>query len=392
MLKQLLAFINRVYKAGCRYIVWCLCYLIPIDKKKIVVSSYYGKGYGDNPKYIVEELLKLNSKIRIIWLVKGTKEKETLPKGVESCCCVSLKAIYHVSTARVWIDNCRKTFTFKKKSQFYIQTWHGFALKRIEGDVEDKLGQKYIKTAKKDSRAIDLIISEGNFMSEIYYRAFGYHGNIVEWGSPRNDLLIQIAAKRCDLVEKIYNDFHLENETKIILYAPTFRADNSLNAYSLDYTRLREVCQKRFGGRYIVFVRLHPNIIDKCSTIAFDGKKVVNASYYPDTQELLSVADIVISDYSSIMFDFALTGRPCFQFATDIDEYKSDRNFYFQIDSLPFALSTNNVQLERDILSFDQMKYKKKIETFLGDVGLNREGNSSKKCVNLIQKLTNEIV
>ena len=125
--------------------------------------------------------------------------------------------------------------------------------------------------------------------------------------------------------------------------------------------------------------------------MALDSKfTVINASFYPDMQELLYASNIVISDYSSLMFDFALTGKPCFQFAADIDEYKTDRNFYFQIDSLPFALSTNNNQLERNILEFDQIQYIEKINTFFDHCGLNCEGKSSEKCVGIIRKLLNE--
>lgn len=316
------------------------------------------------------------------------ENKRTLPYGVKSCNYNSSKAIYHISTARIWIDNCRKNFLYKKKNQFYIQTWHGFALKRIEGDVEDKLEKKYVKTAKKDSRAIDLIVSEGTFMTEIYRRAFWYNGRIEEWGSPRNDLLIQSATNSL-ITNKVYDYFHLNYISKIVMYAPTFRINGSLNAYCIDYVRLCKACEQRFGGDYVVFVRLHPNIANINTDITLDNK-IINASFYPDMQELLYASNIVISDYSSLMFDFALTGKPCFQFAADINEYKNDRNFYFQLDSLPFALSINNDQLEHNILEFDLIQYKEKVNTFFDHFGFNREGKSSKKCVEIIRKLLNE--
>ena len=104
-------------------IIWIVCRLFPINNKKITVSNYYGRGYGDNAKYIVESLLKKNDKIRIIWLIKDDIEKESLPERVEPCRINTVKSVYHLMTSKIWLDNCRKFFIkFKRQEQFYIQT------------------------------------------------------------------------------------------------------------------------------------------------------------------------------------------------------------------------------------------------------------------------------
>ena len=372
--------ISVLWDSIVRNTAWLVCRVLPVKKNKIVISSYYGRGYGDNPKYIVEELLFRDADVEIVWIVKNDKERETLPEGVKSCRFASVKAIYHLATAKIWIDNSRKTFKYKKKSQKYMQTWHGFALKRIEKDVEDKLDAIYVKDAKHDSANVDVVVSDSSFMTGIYKNSFWYDGEVAEWGSPRNDRIINPDDRT---INKVRDYFGISPDTKVVLYAPTFRANKSTEPYSIDYHRLCDACEKRFGSKFVVFVRLHPNIVNKCSSLSFDSK-VINATLYPDMQELMAFADIVISDYSSLMFDFSLMMKPCFQYATDIEEYKGDRNFYFQIDSLPFDLCVDNDQLENAVLNFDDTVYKERLSAFFDSVGMIRDGRGSERCVNWI--------
>ncbi len=361
--------------------VWVICRIFPVNKKKITISSFYGRGYGDNAKYIVEKLLASEKKFRIVWLVNNEEEKKTLPRGVEACNINTFQCVYHLMTSKIWIDNCRKFFIMlKRKKQFYIQTWHGFALKRIEKDAITKLADDYEKIARRDSKNIDCVISCSSFMTNIYRNAFWYDGDIIEIGAPRNDILLRDC---CQAREKVCQYFGLDISKKIVLYAPTFRADRKMEAYAINYDRIREACNKRFGGEFVFITRMHPNIAVQSQDLKWSDN-VINGSFYPDMQELMATADVMITDYSSVMFDYALTGKPCFQFATDIDEYKNDRDFYFELDRLPFMVSTNNQELERDILVFDEEKYKIKLKSFYENVGMIRDGNASEKCAEFI--------
>ena len=341
---------KRLFGALIKIITSVVCRAFPVDPHKIVVSSYYGRGYGDNPKYIVEKLLKHSDQLNIIWMVKDDSEAENLPKSVKSCRYNSVKGIYHLSTAKVWIDNCRKGFVmFKRKKQYYIQTWHGFAIKRIEKDVEKQLSEYYVKCAKRDSRMMDIAISDSAHMTRLYKESFWYDGEVLECGAPRNDIIME----RSDaLKEKVFESLNILSGRKLVMYAPTFRSDLKSDAYAIDYERLKSSCEKRFGGEFSVLVRLHPNVIKNSDSMCFDGVDCINASYYPDMQELLAVSDVVVSDYSSLMVDYSLSGKPCFQFAMDIEEYKKDRDFYFDIANLPFMLSRSNDELEKSILEF----------------------------------------
>lgn len=375
---------KRIINAIIKRLFCYLCYFLPIKKGKIVVSSYFGKGYGDNPKYIVEEILKRNyKKVDIVWLVNSKADAKELPKKVKPCIKSSYKSIYHMATANVWIDNCRKYFKYKKKKQFYLQTWHGFALKRIEKDVCNNLNPGYVNVAQKDSSAIDIIVSCSKFMESIYKKSFWYNGKIENFGAPRNDIIINQSA---NIYTKVKEQFSICEGKKIVLYAPTFRKDKSLTAYNLDYQMLLNACNEKFGKDFIVLVRLHPIITDLASNLNY-SEKIINASSYPDMQELLVVADVLITDYSSLMFDFALSNKPVFLFATDIDDYKNDRNFYFNLQDLPFSISTNNEELAQRIMSLDESSYIVGLNKFYAEVGMNRQGRACEMVVDLLEDI-----
>lgn len=381
MMKKCIRSVSRFIRPLAYLVGW----FMPIDNNKIVVSSFSGKGYGDNPKYIVEELIKTNESLRIIWILRDIEDKKSLPVGVEYCLEKSFMSTFHLRTAKIWIDNCRKSFRYKRANQFYLQTWHGFALKRIEKDVQEKLSKGYIKGALIDSNHIDLIISCSKFMTNLYTKSFWYDGEVLELGAPRNDILL----KNSDEVKsKVFEYFDISCEKGIVLYAPTFRADKSLLPYTIDYGMLEEVCENKFKKECVILVRMHPAMSDmNIDGLSFDGKKIINANLYPDIQELLCAADVVISDYSSLMFDFALSKKPCFIFATDIENYKKDRNFYFDLSRLPFPIAETNEKLKENILGFDNSVYAKSLEDFFNMVGMVRDGQSSKKIAKLISEV-----
>ena len=116
-------FLKRAIRAMC----WIVCWILPVDKKKVFVSNFCGQGFGDNPKYIISELLNSSMDIEIYWAISDESKLSTLPNNVKGVLCNSYSYIYHLTTAAIWIDNCRKEVRYKKKQQMYIQTWHGGA-------------------------------------------------------------------------------------------------------------------------------------------------------------------------------------------------------------------------------------------------------------------------
>ena len=133
-----------------------------------------------------------------------------------------------------------------------------------------------------------------------------------------------------------------------------------------------------------MLVRLHPNVMQLAKDLTFDNEVTFDATAFDDMQLLLSACDAVITDYSSLMFDFALTRRPCFQFATDIDAYKTDRNFYFPIDETPFPLAKSNAEMVQHILDFDDAAYQKDWDAFYQKMGFCEDGQATQRCVQWI--------
>lgn len=357
--------------------------IFPINHNKIVVCSYLGRGYGDNGKYIIDELLRRNSDFDIVWLVRS--KSEIFPKGVRSVKYNTLQAVYEQVTAKLWIDNRRKPgYVRKRTKQFYIMTWHaGIGLKRGEGAAIEALTDNYISAAKNDSKMANLFLSDSRWTTNLYRKYFWYNGEILEKGLPREDILFQSSTA----VKKKMTEFYgLEPNCKIVLYAPTFRKSRSvedLALYSMEWNSLLNTLTEKFQGNWIGMIRLHPNISEQADLLQLPPN-IINVSLYPDMQELLAVSDILITDYSSCMFDFGATGKPAFIYAPDLQDYKGDRNFLFKLEDLPFAISEKQEDLKKCISTFDEVNYRVEVKKFYNQCGFFKGGKASKYVVDYI--------
>ena len=163
-----MSFADRVVSA----LRWNAGRMLPIQQNKIVITSFYGRGYGDNFKPIVEELLKRGENLDIVWLTADDAAAKSLPSGVRPVPYTAKNRIHELCTAKIWLDNCRKGARVKKPGQWYLQTWHGFALKRIERDAIESLPADYAEYASRDSAQTDLIVSNSALMTKIYKESF----------------------------------------------------------------------------------------------------------------------------------------------------------------------------------------------------------------------------
>ena len=371
---------KKIVNALIRRIFWIVFFFFPVNKKRVLFSSFYGRGYGDNLKYICNELK--DEKLDFGWVVNDDLEAKTLPKYVKPIYKNTINLIFYLATSKVWIDNCRKSFVYKKKSQFYIQTWHGGgAQKKCEADAIEKIGKEYIKCAIKDSKYIDVMISESRFMTNLYHSSFWYDGPVYECGYPRYDILLEQHNK---VRYKVHDFYHINYETKMLLYAPTFRNNNLVNAYNIDLKRLQHNLEKRFKNNFVILVHLHPNIANKDTNIVYYGTNIINCTFYPDTQELLSECDFLIGDYSSINYDFCIRQLPVVRYVNDLKSYNLDRGTYFDFSEYPFPYATDNEELERIILNFDNDKYLINLNNFFNRIGSINEYGASKKVSNLV--------
>ena len=161
------------------------------------------------------------------------------------------------------------------------------------------------------------------------------------------------------------------------MYAPTFRKNHGFHAYTLDYERCCKSLEKRFGGKWKILLRMHPGIFDAADNVSLDERFVINASHYPDIQDLYIISNFLITDYSSVIFDFMLLERRAAFYAVDIDDYMSDRGFYFSLFELPFEVCQNNDEAENMILNFDDKAYSERLNKFFKEQDFSDNGKAA---------------
>lgn len=356
--------------------------IFPINNKKIVITSYRGKGYGDMGKYIVEEKLSRKEQNCVIYWASKEQYKNTLPSSVKYVKYNSILYLYHLATAKVWINNARFHLgIIKRKNQYYIQTWHGgLGLKKIEAAATD-LPSSYIYSAKKDSKMINLLISNSKYRTEQYKANFWYSGEIAEYGLPRNDIFFK---KDKNIIQKVKKELNISKEENIIMYVPTFRSYD-FDYLSINFDNLVNKLKNKYGKNYKVLVRLHPN---KCD-FDINGENIINVTNYPDADELLLITDILISDYSSIFFDFLFTGKNVYLYAPDYKKYTHNRGLNFEYLKLPFSISLTNKELINNIINDEAKKYENDLKNFLKKVNIYDDGTASKKIVDKINEQLN---
>lgn len=347
-----------------------LFYCFKIKENRIVFNNFDGKAYGDNPKYIAEELIKYGKELDLVWLV--LTKKMYVPSSLRKVNFRSPLAAYMLSTAKIIINDVKCPLPFKKKKgQLYIQTWHGsVGLKYIEGDAEDKLDKEYIEHSKKESSLIDLMISGSRLQTEEYRRAFWYKGDILECGLPRNDILF-VSEK----AEEIKKRLRIPDETRVALYAPTFRDDKSTDGFSISFDTVLDTLEKKTNTKWMFLVKFHPN--EMHNILQNESEKVVNVSLYPDIQELLLISDILLTDYSSSMLDYMIMKKPIFLIGLDIEKYQNSRGLKPLYFELPFSRSKTNEELIRHISTFDEDQYKNKLESFMAVYSSYDDGMAS---------------
>lgn len=359
-----------------------LLFWLPVKHNKIIFNNFQGKGFGDSPKYIAEEILRRKLSYDLVWLVNDMNMD--VPLGIRKVSLLSVRASYELSTAKVIISNVKVALPYKKKRcQFYIQTWHGsIAFKAIEKDAQDKLRPQYVKESMADSKLIDLFLSSNSIQTKEIQNCFWYDGEIFECGSPRNDMLYQSSEYKQKIKERLGI-----NDKKIVLYAPTFRDDFRMDVYNLDLNTLKRQLDNHLEGNWHVLVRLHPNVM--VNNLFTDTSDISDVTLYPDMQELLLISDVLVTDYSTIIYDVAIMHKVIFLYAPDLEEYKADRGLKSVYFNLPTRINQSNNELMDYIGSFDISEYRKNLDEFLGAIQVFDDGNASERVVNRICSIIN---
>lgn len=339
---------------------------------------------GDNPKYIALELLEQDKKYDLVWL---TSKKEVFPDEIRSVPIYSIRALLEMATAKVWVDNFRKpAYISKRKNQYYIQTWHGgIGLKKAEKDALQSLGKEYENIAKRDSDMIDVFISNGTLRTNLYRTSYWYDGEILECGFPRNDRLVCPKG----INQSVREQLQINEDTKVILYAPTFRDNHDMSCYLAEFEQVVTTFEQKYGGNWMMLLRFHPHV-DSSKIKVRNRNQVIMATDYPDITELLQITDVLISDFSSLIFDYALKKKPIFLYATDYEKYVQNRGMRYTYDTLPFPYGFCINQLIEQINDFQEETYQVELETFMKTLLLHETGHASEQIASLIHHITYE--
>jgi CDP-glycerol glycerophosphotransferase len=364
--------------------IYASFFCFPIKSRKICFQNHHGSGFGDSLKYIHQELAKQINDLDSVWFISNGVIREKAP-NLRYAKIGSIRAMYEAATSQMWIFNTRSDLWMKKrKGQFYIQTWHGgLGIKSCEADLGNKIFPGYLKTAKSDSKKADLFISNSKFITEKYRSAFWYTGEILECGSPRNDIFFREVS--LDERQTFLNRLNLSNDIHLVIYAPTFRKNHTTTSMDININILLQALSKRFGGQWHLLIRLHPLDAVMGLSLSQQTDNCTDISSLHDVYEILPYCEALISDYSSIMFDFIHTKRPMFMYAPDIPEYLNERDFNFAMELLPFTVAENNAELEKNILYMNGDEYLDRINSFLKLYPLYDAGNATKTIVSHIK-------
>ena len=374
---------KRYYKLLLKRLMFYPFSWLPLNKRKLVFDNFGGRGYGDNPKYIADELLKQDKNLDIVWLTKDMSI--SVPDGVRKVRYGSWRAFLEWSTAKIWVDNIRNSDRpCKRKKQIYLQTWHGSdGVKLVEKDVESTLSKSYLVMAKYDGRISDGIISSCQLQTEQFKKSFwlGDNVKILEYGLPRNDDFFY-SEKITHINQIVRARYNISLDELVVLYMPTFRDNGSTKAYNLDYDKVINSFQKFYNKKVRVLIRFHPNVDN--TFFKNNDERLLNVTDYPDPQDLMFAADIMISDYSSAPIDFMLLNRTIFLYMPDYEEYTKLRPLNPNFNNLPFIKCYTNLELVEQISRFSKMDYHESIDAYNLKNRRFDAGDAARKCAEWI--------
>jgi CDP-glycerol glycerophosphotransferase len=338
-------------------------------KDAVVFISFKGKQASDNPLGIAAELRRRGDTREHIWAVNDWSVP--VPDGAKPVLMGTEGYWDALARSRYIISNDDMPTGYEKRpGQVYLQTWHGTPLKRIGFDVEQLQsvsGAKYMDHLTADVAKWDMLLSPSPFSTPILKKAFRFSGEILESGYPRNDMLA--AGHTEALAASVRERIGLPAGKRVVLYAPTWR-DNQFYAsgrYRFDFRLDVERAWQQLGDDYVILVRGHHHMADDVPAGTRPGF-VLNVSAYPDVSELFLVSDALITDYSSMMCDFAVTGKPMIFYTYDLADYRDNlRGFYLDFEAeVPGPLLATSDEVISAMADLDSIttRYRTRYELF----------------------------
>lgn len=392
LLRKIKKFVGEIVR-----ILYKLLYrFIKIDDKLVIFISFHGRGYSDNPRAIYEYMISDErfKDYHFVWFIKNYKSKNiSIPKGrvVEY---FSLRYFYLMSKAKYWVINCKMpTYICKKKEQIYLQTWHGTPLKRLAHDIQSsddmtfyRSGisfEKMVESYDIDVMKYNYMISPNQFCTKVFQSAFAINKErLIETGYPRNDFITNATQ---NVAQNIKNKLNIPLDKKVILYAPTWR-DNSYVAsgYTFELKANFHLWKKMLGNEYVVIFKPHYLIVNKYKNDESLKGFLYSIDAEAEINELYVISDVLITDYSSVFFDYAILNRPIYFYMYDLEEYKDElRGFYLDIYSeIPGKIYEKEELLLKDI-SLQIFDYSM-LEEFNKRFNHAQTGDCAKKVVDIV--------
>jgi CDP-glycerol glycerophosphotransferase len=374
-------------------LVYKLCFkFLPVNRKAVVFQSFYGKSYSDNPKALYEEMLAQHRDMKAVWVINNLKAD--IPGNPILVRPRSFKYYYYMAISTYFVNNGNfPDFFQKRKGMTFLQTWHGTPLKKLGFDVDPKALAYEENTSPALLKRIekwDYLIGPNLYTAEILKRAYKYKKKMLNVGYPRNDIFYKenIRTKIIDIKKKL----NIPLNKKVILYAPTWRDyeyqnGNQHRAYEFKFDL--KTFKEKFGEEYILLLRLHYFDASRIRLHRSDDF-IYNVSSYDDIGELYLISDLMITDYSSVMFDYANLNRPMIFFTYDLKRYGSQvRGFYFNfVEEAPGPIVTDQEQLFDAIEHIDrlQSEYQIKYDQFKDRFCHWEDGQASKRTIEAVFK------
>ena len=314
-------------------------------RTETVLFECFGGGLCDDSPLAVSELLRVRRPdLDLVWSVRDLAVP--VPEGTRPLVRLTPEWWRALGFARYLVNNNNFLPRFRKApGQVYLQTWHGTPLKRIGLDIANQMNfsDSYLRLMRREAAAWDYLVSPSPFCSEVFPRAFGYTGEILEVGYPRNDLLVSDDASR--IRDDVRRELGVPDEQKVLLYAPTWRENARHGASYAKVLFLDAAILTRRRPDVTVLVRGHANTSGRASVT--DGDRVLDVTTYPDLARLYLASDLLVTDYSSVLFDYALTDRPMLFLVPDLAHYRDRlRGFYLDFEETvpgPLLRSTDEV-------------------------------------------------
>mgnify|MGYP000019584711 FL=1 len=335
-----------------------ILYIFPVKCNRILFYSFSGKDFSDSPRYISEFIENKNIRYELVWAVNNPEEFQwLLDRGYKVIKYNSLAHLYYGITSKYIITNTGPYKALEyRKSQIIINTWHGGgAYKKTGRDNPYKDKYKRLYNEKFGQYGVKLFLSSSKAFTKYAIKgAFGYEGEIAEVGLPRNDILFKV-NEHGSIALEVRRQLGIDNNAKILLFAPTWRNYETGKFEKIDVDGLLKACEERFGGKWVFVFRGH-NLSKESSHVAKESCCIDATNYY-DMQKLMIAAEVLVSDYSSCIWDFSLMFKPCFLYVPDLKKYDQTFAFYTSIYSWGFSVCESNGELIASVRRFDRKSY-----------------------------------